>query len=508
MAQVERALADMHAHLYALRRQIDAGEAEYAWQALQTFPIADSDGSPASSHLRVTKAHCAARLAESARRSGACLEAVAWRRRALELDPQSPDRSIGLANAFTDAGDPQGAWALLTGLDTSKLSPKLAERFRKAMGQCALKMAALANTRQARDEAFKWFEQAIAFVPESPGAQLNWGWALIQRGRYFDAWQAMVRASELARDNPELTERTEHGLACSARALASQFEAWGEPPSVEGVDWRSAAKWREESLRHDLHDAITWRRYVWDLIYCGRLAEAGAAMTVVPSPDIAADLAEQIGHMPAVLKRQIEAETSIFRAEAPRYRARALPVVPARGKVVIPRQWEIFSDRMPSEDDYRRWESIPGANIGLVLGRLSGVFVVDIDTDEPEILSIFAAHLPPSPWRRIGRKGVALAYRWTGQTTQSFTEKNAPLVDFLGDPSHVVLPPSLHPQTGQPYRANCDLLDVLDDLPALPDDFAETVIATLRAAGRDVRLRVRPPPNARYDMRAQRACAL
>jgi putative DNA primase/helicase len=66
------------------------------------------------------------------------------------------------------------------------------------------------------------------------------------------------------------------------------------------------------------------------------------------------------------------------------------------------------------------------------------------------------------------------------------------LYDYLCGRRMIMLPPSIHPQTGQPYRANCDLLDVLDDLPSLPEDFAKAVWAALRSKGCVVR--TIPPP--------------
>jgi hypothetical protein len=135
-------------------------------------------------------------------------------------------------------------------------------------------------------------------------------------------------------------------------------------------------------------------------------------------------------------------------------------------------------------------ERHPRRKHGLVLGRQSGVSVIDIDTDDADLTQIISALLPPSPWRRFGRRGLALAYRWTGAPTQFFVagERRAPLFDLFSGPSHILLPPSVHPQTGRSYRAERDLLDVLDDLPPLPDDFVETAIAAIRARACDVRL--------------------
>ena len=86
---------------------------------------------------------------------------------------------------------------------------------------------------------------------------------------------------------------------------------------------------------------------------------------------------------------------------------------------------------------------------------------------------------------------MALAYRWTGLPAVRCVETSGrppPLFDYLSARDHILLPPSLHPLTGQPYRANRELLDVLDDLPALPSDFAEVLTQELKAKGCAVRL--------------------
>jgi hypothetical protein len=274
-----------------------------------------------------------------------------------------------------------------------------------------------------------------------------------------------------------------------AKAIACQLEFGSGPPSVEGIAWREAAWWRHQVLRNNPNHTFSWWRHAWDLINCGHFAEASAAVLGAPSPEIAAELQTRIGDMPQHLQAQIESEGFIFRAEAPQYRERGLPVVPALGKVVIPRDWDRWNDRLPDESEYRRWQEIPWANIGLVLGPQSGVSIIDIDISDPELIEVICSLLPRSPWQRIGRRGVALAYRWTGLRTQHYVvgkERRGPLFDYLSTGTHILLPPSLHPQTGLPYQANCELLDVLDHLPALPPNFADVVTAALRAHGCDV----------------------
>ena len=85
---------------------------------------------------------------------------------------------------------------------------------------------------------------------------------------------------------------------------------------------------------------------------------------------------------------------------------------------------------------------------------------------------------------------MALAYRWSGLAAMCCIENRAPpLIQlYLCARAQILLPPSLHPLTGQPYQANRELSDVLGDLPALPSDFAEVLAQELKTKGYEVRL--------------------
>jgi tetratricopeptide (TPR) repeat protein len=478
---------DILERLKSLRKLINESEAEEAWRQLEAFCVPNDAG--AAARLRQTKGMCASRIAGLASQRGDYDEAVVWGRRAVDCDPQSAWARVALANALSNAGEAAEAWAILTELRDRGAPADIAGHIRKAMGFSATKLAQAAKARQANDLALAWRERAVELVPESSQYSLALGWAFFAARRFYEAWDILARLEELARDDPSVADGTRKGLAACATALAKEVEFDKGPKSVEGTGWREAARWREESLRRNPGLAVDWWRYAWDLVYCGRFADAAAIVAGTHSPEIDAKLRYNVGDMPRHLKAQIDSGESIFRCEAPRYRMRGLPVVPALGKVVIPADWDVWSDRLPDEATYQRWNDIPGANIGLVLGRQSGVSVIDIDTEDADLTQVICALLPPSPWQRFGRRGVALAYRWTGVPTQNFWDwkSMAPLFDLLSGPSHVLLPPSVHPQTGRPYRAERDLLDVLDDLPALPDDFVETATAALRARGCDVR---------------------
>lgn len=171
----------------------------------------------------------------------------------------------------------------------------------------------------------------------------------------------------------------------------------------------------------------------------------------------------------------------IFRNNAPLYWRSNLPVMPLREKTkkaFLP-GWQNYCNQMPSEAEQSAWlNAHPMNNIGLPLGPASGLFAIDIDAADPELAAEIEAALPSSPWRRVGAKGCVLVYRFEGQ--ESFSIKDADgkmLVECLAQGKQIVLPPSIHPETGLPYTASSELWqpEILAAVPVFPGD-AETYL--------------------------------
>jgi putative DNA primase/helicase len=60
------------------------------------------------------------------------------------------------------------------------------------------------------------------------------------------------------------------------------------------------------------------------------------------------------------------------------------------------------------------------------------------------------------------------------------------IVELLSEGRQIVLPPSIHPDTSEPYTANCELLEVLDQILELPLDIEAVLRDALRAMGINV----------------------
>lgn len=175
--------------------------------------------------------------------------------------------------------------------------------------------------------------------------------------------------------------------------------------------------------------------------------------------------------------------TTPFGTSARHYYAANLPVIPLqeRTKRALIQDWTAFCRAMPSLEQRDSWlRNNARGNIGLPLGPASGLCMIDIDVDDPDLIKAIRECLPPSPWERFGKKGMALAFRNPAQiaTFRLKNEHGVAVVELLADGTQCVMPGSIHPDTGRPYTANANLWDVLDHIPALPDD----VEALLRRA--------------------------
>jgi len=128
-------------------------------------------------------------------------------------------------------------------------------------------------------------------------------------------------------------------------------------------------------------------------------------------------------------------------------------------------KWEQYRDKLPSSIETRLWSSnSPDANIGLVMGssiRVDGhplplhVIAIDIDVDGDEYDEL-VRQVPRSPMVKRGAKGETrffLAAKTIKSKPYNRASDRKRLVDLLTgfDTRQTVVPPSMHPDTGQPY---------------------------------------------------------
>jgi hypothetical protein len=172
----------------------------------------------------------------------------------------------------------------------------------------------------------------------------------------------------------------------------------------------------------------------------------------------------------------------------------ALPIMPGtkRPGRLFAGQWiglsnwqRCFRNGAPSPMDRAGWGA-GDAGLG-VLGGYHGLVAIDVDTDEPNYRDALLKILPPSPVRKTGRKGETLFYYGPEiEKSQSWDIGGKRIVDLIGPGRQTVLPPTIHPDTHEPYRwLTCETLEDFEpsELPTLPADIAEQITAALTPLG-------------------------
>ena len=176
-----------------------------------------------------------------------------------------------------------------------------------------------------------------------------------------------------------------------------------------------------------------------------------------------------------------------------RYHEAGLQVMPLRGKRPLLPSWEYLqTERVPVETIALWWgTTYPDANIGLVCGFLSGVTVVDCDWKKDasgviqEAISTppanLAASLPPSMTSVTGTGGRHRFFQYADikNSTKGVHEQ----MDIKSQGGYVVLPPSIHPDTGAPYAWDLmygfDESNLGDNLAALPEWIVEASLSAV-----------------------------
>jgi Bifunctional DNA primase/polymerase, N-terminal/Protein of unknown function (DUF3987) len=111
-----------------------------------------------------------------------------------------------------------------------------------------------------------------------------------------------------------------------------------------------------------------------------------------------------------------------------------------------------FRRGAPPEAERMRWAD-GNSGVGIITGPASrGTVAIDIDTDDPKIMAAITGVLPPTPIKKRGAKGETLFYYAPHiEASTSWTIDGHRVVDLIGPGRQTVLPPTQHPDTGQPY---------------------------------------------------------
>lgn len=183
----------------------------------------------------------------------------------------------------------------------------------------------------------------------------------------------------------------------------------------------------------------------------------------------------------------------MFSNFAPLYWAAGLPVIPlrVRGKAPAVYGWQKYSETMLSPEVQQAWlGAYEDSNIGLPLGQQSRLVAIDLDSEDPRVAEILDSMLPPTPWTRIGKKGSVRIFRFSGEKSTRIKDSDGNmLLEILSSKTQIVLPPSIHPDTGRPYTANANLWEIASLAEPLPENFEVDVRRALIDAGFDLESR-------------------
>lgn len=181
----------------------------------------------------------------------------------------------------------------------------------------------------------------------------------------------------------------------------------------------------------------------------------------------------------------------------------AIPIMPGtkrpgelrRGEWVGKTNWrEEYTRRLPSRFEIQIWSN-SDAGACVVCGPASQNLIgFDIDTDEPKIRDALLRVLPPTSVIKRGQKGETRFYLGTdieplekgGTLSPSWNIDGKRICDIIGPGRQTVLPPTIHPDTKQPYQwIGADALQDVDpsDLTELPPDIFKQICAALAPLG-------------------------
>jgi len=135
-----------------------------------------------------------------------------------------------------------------------------------------------------------------------------------------------------------------------------------------------------------------------------------------------------------------------------------ISIIPLKTKSKIPLiDWKQYQHVRPNRPQVFDWfKEYPGANIGAIMGAVSGnIFAVDIDKRNGGLDTMKSLLLPATFTTQTGGGGFHYLYRYT-ETIRKQTGI-LPGIDLIADGGYCVMPPSIH-ESGNQYK-------ILHDFP-------------------------------------------
>lgn len=156
------------------------------------------------------------------------------------------------------------------------------------------------------------------------------------------------------------------------------------------------------------------------------------------------------------------------------YLQAGLSVIPIASRSKTPLiSWQQYQHRRAKAEEINAWLSEwPNANVGIVTGLISGLVVIDLDTEEAK--DKLKERVPGFDFTTVPRsrtgKGWQLFFKHPGVNVPNRTGV-IPGLDVRGDGGYVVAPPSIHP-SGKHYRWE---VPIKGELPKLPPELLKLI---------------------------------
>jgi putative DNA primase/helicase len=140
-----------------------------------------------------------------------------------------------------------------------------------------------------------------------------------------------------------------------------------------------------------------------------------------------------------------------------------IPLIRAGKKPLV--AWKHFQAARPTSDQVLEWfAEYPNANIGILTGAVSGIVVLDIDSEAGLELARSKGLPDQTPAVKTG-KGWHLYFKYPGDKIANFVRKMTD-IDLRGEGGYVVAPPSIH-ENGKAYTWFANTVNLpFADLPS------------------------------------------
>ena len=144
-----------------------------------------------------------------------------------------------------------------------------------------------------------------------------------------------------------------------------------------------------------------------------------------------------------------------FARYAALYREHGYAPIPVRpgSKAPCITHWSRWCRELPPPELVEAWgRRYPGAGLAIALGPASGILALDLDYDVNGLHVRVLEAAGTSPVAKRGVKGITYFFRHAGERSRAFSRAGHSVAEIRSAGQLVVIPPTLHPDTGRPYE--------------------------------------------------------